>query len=327
MYKTESSEILLCEKIKTGKKLCIKAIQSEKSDTPRNNSIQTEIKLLEELKNIKNIVHIYEHEIIPYSTHNFYFIFMEYCSYGTLYNYISSAKEHVLDDKKIYDFIYQIALGLKAIHDMGYYHRDLRPENILLRNENEIAICDFGSATKEKYDSEKLKRLHYTNSIKDLLMDISSKTNIIYRAPEQIYINLYQPITEKIDIFAYGIILVMLLLYYIPSSNFNFQTLLHSSEEIRYKIISGIKTLSNSVFTELLDQIFSVNPDHRITITEIVTFLIALEIRLNQNQNTIKMEQKLKFTETFNEALNEFEKLDMDNHKYSMIILARRVIF
>ena len=327
LYKTESSEILLCQKMNTEEKLCIKAIESEKRDTQRNNSIQTEIKLLEKLKNVQNIVHIYGHEIIQYFTYNYYFIFMEYCSYGNLYNYISSAKEHILDDKKIYEFIYQIALGLQAIHSMGYYHRDLRPENILLRNENEIAICDFGSATIETYDSEQLKRMHYTNSINNLLMDISLKTNIIYRAPEQIYINLYHPIKEKVDIFAYGIILVMLILYYIPSSNFNFQTLLHSSKEIRNKLISGIKTLSSSVFAELLDQIFSIIPDHRFTITDIIGFLIVLENRLNQNQNIVKMEQKLKFTETFNKALNELENIDMKKQKYSMIILARRVIF
>lgn len=38
----------------------------------------------------------------------------------------------------------QIVNGVKYMHDRKIYHRDLKPQNILINDQNEIKIADFG---------------------------------------------------------------------------------------------------------------------------------------------------------------------------------------
>ena len=330
LYNTEQSGILLCEEIKTKAEFCIKVMSSKENDTYQLNIIKTEIELLQKMKNEKNIVQMYDFFYLQKNNHLYYLILMEYCRYHTLLEYID--KNQILSDAKIYSIISQIACGLKAIHKNNYYHRDLSPENILLRNETdkdiEIAICDFGSATNQIYpNNEKLKNTNSSNPYLDLLFDLYSKTNIIYRAPEEIFLNSKYPITEKVDIFALGIISVMLLLSYIPPWYFNFHLFLHSSKKIRVKIISEINNLFNPCFAELLDSIFSMDPNQRFSIDEIINFLKIKESQLKPiSQEVVYKKEKNLFNEIYHKTLYEFEETEMHDNEFSMRILTKRIL-
>ena len=71
-----------------------------------------------------------------------YYIFMEYCSKGELFNYIVD-KQHLSEDEASY-FYYQLINGLEYIHSQNIVHRDLKPENLLLGKGNILKIIDFG---------------------------------------------------------------------------------------------------------------------------------------------------------------------------------------
>ena len=329
LYKTELSQILLCEETKTKTKFCIKVILSEKNDQGQLNMIRTEIYLLQKLKNERNIVQMYDYISFEMNNYIYYLILMEYCQYHTLLEYID--KNQILDDARIYSIIFQIAVGLKALHKNNYYHRDLRPENILLRNQTdkdiEIVLCDFGSATNKIYPNEKLKNMHNTNSMTELLFDLCSKTNIIYRAPEEIIINSNQPITEKVDIFSLGVISVMLLLSYIPPPYFNFQLLLHSSKDIRVKIITEIYNSYDRCFSELLDSVFSTNTTERFTIDEVINFLMLNQNRIKAKKPDFKSKkEKILFMKNYHKTLYEFEEQAMNENQFSIKVLTRRIL-
>ena len=71
-------------------------------------------------------------------------------------------------DAKI--FVYQMLRGLNYMHSIGVCHRDLKPQNMLVKGKR-LVICDFGSA----------KVLHPGEH------NISYICSRCYRAPELIF--------------------------------------------------------------------------------------------------------------------------------------------
>ena len=89
----------------------------------------------------------------------------------------------------------QIAAGLKAAHDAGVVHRDLKPANILIDGEDRAFLSDFGIAF-----STDGATLHTRPG--------ALVGTIEYMAPEQAR---GEPVTERTDIYSFGLILYELL--------------------------------------------------------------------------------------------------------------------
>lgn len=51
-----------------------------------------------------------------------------------------------LEKQFVQYFLYQILRGLKYVHSAGVVHRDLKPSNILINENCDLKICDFGLA-------------------------------------------------------------------------------------------------------------------------------------------------------------------------------------
>lgn len=49
-----------------------------------------------------------------------------------------------LSSEHIRFFLFQILRGLKYIHSANVLHRDLKPSNLLISEDCELKICDFG---------------------------------------------------------------------------------------------------------------------------------------------------------------------------------------
>jgi serine/threonine protein kinase len=53
-----------------------------------------------------------------------------------------------LSETQILHIMKDICNGLKHMHDMGFQHRDIKVENILLDNKSKaFRLCDFGSSS------------------------------------------------------------------------------------------------------------------------------------------------------------------------------------
>jgi TolB-like protein/Flp pilus assembly protein TadD len=75
------------------------------------------------------------------------FLVMEYIEGETLKSHISNFQSGSgIPYLKATDWVLQIAQGLKAAHDKNIIHRDIKTENIMLTNTEQIKIMDFGLA-------------------------------------------------------------------------------------------------------------------------------------------------------------------------------------
>ncbi|CAL6092412.1 Kinase [Hexamita inflata] len=119
--------------------------------------------------------------------------------------------------------------GLHAIHSHNIYNRDIKLENLLFRNKNNytadnVRICDFGSSTSVVFTEQELILNSNLRSV--LQSEIQDNTTPQYRAPELIDLLARLPITEKVDIFAFGVLVFRLMYKCFPFtedtlSNFN----------------------------------------------------------------------------------------------------------
>jgi serine/threonine protein kinase len=100
--------------------------------------------------------------------------------------------------KKIKEISKQILIGLKYCHNKNIVHRDLKPDNILMTEDEQIKICDFGSSKNIERKKDKRK-------------DCKSTPYVVtryYRAPELFFGKINYD--SKIDIFSCGCIIAEL---------------------------------------------------------------------------------------------------------------------
>ena len=132
----------------------------------------------------------YNEELYSNKDKKYFFILMEYCDGLTLENYIKEHSNKNIERKIIYTYIKQILKGLKKLHKNGIIHRDIKPGNIFIKNE-QIKIGDFGLATKFQKNT-----ILQTKDLRGFTPT--------YAAPEQTKSKTYN---EKVDIYATGITL------------------------------------------------------------------------------------------------------------------------
>lgn len=150
---------------------------------------QREAKVLAKLQhpNIVQVHDIGEHEGQPY-------IALEMVNGGDLADYLSQRRPDV---KKIAAFVEKLARAVHAAHEKGIIHRDLKPSNILLTEQGQPKITDFGIAK----DLEQPSQQTATGAV------LGTPT---YMAPEQASGQI-NAIDARTDMYALGAILYEML--------------------------------------------------------------------------------------------------------------------
>ena len=101
-----------------------------------------------------------------------------------------------LDQKFIIDILTQLLEILKYLHDTCHIvHRDIKPDNITIGNDNKIKLLDFGLA---------VYLVNPNNNNKTLISCKSKKGALRYVAPEILFVNAPRQYDYKIDIYSLG---------------------------------------------------------------------------------------------------------------------------
>jgi serine/threonine protein kinase len=275
------------------------------------------------MKNQKGIAELLDSISIEHNNLKYYLLLFKYCKYKTLLNILqqNNQNKQILPDCIIYKYIYQIASGIKSIHDNNYCHRNICPDIILINEEDHLNIFDFSSAT-DHFSTSIINEDNFNNK----LYEISLLTNPFYRAPEEIEIFSGHPLNKKVDIYALGIILFMMLFSYVPSIKDNYSHFfLITSKKIMLQIFKKIKSLCNPYLTELLGNILKINPEERYNIDKVLNFLKLNENKII-NSEISNVHEKFEFSKDFNIKLQKLEKDYISSNRPNISILTRNLL-
>ncbi|MBQ8032518.1 MAG: serine/threonine protein kinase, partial [Elusimicrobiaceae bacterium] len=131
--------------------VCVKILSpSLTNDKKAVELFLTEARAIAELEH-PNIVQVYN----VGKEKGYYFIVMSFIEGKTLSQIVKKQKNIPLS--MILDWFEGIFLGLDAAHNKGIIHRDIKPSNILITEEMQPKIVDFGIAKKVNKDTNSTK--------------------------------------------------------------------------------------------------------------------------------------------------------------------------
>ncbi|KAM9219177.1 citron Rho-interacting kinase isoform 1-T1 [Leptosomus discolor] len=75
------------------------------------------------------------------------YLVMEYQPGGDLLSLLNRYEDQ-LDESMAQFYLAELVLAIHSVHQMGYVHRDVKPENVLIDRTGHVKLVDFGSAAK-----------------------------------------------------------------------------------------------------------------------------------------------------------------------------------
>uniref|UniRef100_UPI0037E89166 maternal embryonic leucine zipper kinase n=1 Tax=Semicossyphus pulcher TaxID=241346 RepID=UPI0037E89166 len=236
------AKVKLGRHILTGEKVAIKIMNKKDlgDDLPR---VKVEIEAMKNLshQHVCRLYHVIE-------TSSQIFMVLEYCPGGELFDYII-AKDR-LSEEETRLFFRQIVSAMAYVHSQGYAHRDLKPENLLIDEDQNLKLIDFGLCAKPKGG------LGY-----ELMTCCGSPA---YAAPELIQGRAY--IGSEADVWSMGVLLFALLCGYLPFDDDNCMVLYRKITRGKYDNPQWLSP--GSVL--LLNQMMQVDPKRRLAVRQLL---------------------------------------------------------
>ncbi|KAG1338122.1 CBL-interacting serine/threonine-protein kinase 11 [Cocos nucifera] len=229
----------------TGQSVAIKCISKHKVlRGGLASNVRNEIAAMRRLRH-PHVVRLYE---VLASRSKIYFV-LEFAKGGELFARISAHGR--LPEDAARRLFHQLVSAVAFCHARGVFHRDLKPENLLLDDQGDLKVSDFGlSAVVSTADGDRLfQTLCGTPA---------------YVAPEILTKRGYDG--AKVDIWSCGVILFVLAAGYLPFNDPNLMSLYR-------KIYRGDFRCPRWMSPELrrlLGRLLNTNPETRITVEGIL---------------------------------------------------------
>ena len=82
---------------------------------------------------------------------NYLYLVMDYYCGGDLLTLLSKFEDR-LPERMAKFYIAEMVLAIDSLHNLGYVHRDIKPDNVLIDRSGHIVLADFGSCLKLRPD-------------------------------------------------------------------------------------------------------------------------------------------------------------------------------
>jgi serine/threonine protein kinase len=134
---SETSSVYLAGSERFGEPVALKVTRTARDAVAGQQFMEREYTAITQIHS-RSVVAIHDygvHEGIEY-------LVMEYLPRGNL----KARMQQGLSEGEALHYAQAVARALKVIHDAGVLHRDLKPPNVLLREDDDVALIDFGQA-------------------------------------------------------------------------------------------------------------------------------------------------------------------------------------
>ncbi|KAK7255134.1 hypothetical protein RIF29_28537 [Crotalaria pallida] len=224
--------------------VAIKVIKKEKLKKERLvKQIKREVSVMRLMKH----PHIVELKEVM-ATKSKIFLVMEYVKGGELFTKVNKGK---LKEDVARKYFQQLISAVDFCHSRGVTHRDLKPENLLLDENEDLKVSDFGlSALPEQRRSDGM-----------LLTPCGTPA---YVAPEVLKKKGYDG--SKADIWSCGVILYALVCGYLPFQGENVMRIYRKAFRGEYELPDWVSSEAKNLISKLL----VANPEKRYSIIDIM---------------------------------------------------------
>jgi len=224
----------------TKSRVAIKIIDKSRLDEANLEKVHREVQIMKLLRH-PNVLKLYQ----VMETKNMLYIVTEYATKGEMFAHIDKCGK--LNEPEARRFFWQIISAVEYCHNRRVVHRDLKTENLLLDDNLNVKIADFGFCNHTKED--------------ELLKTWCGSPP--YAAPEIFEGKEYDG--PAIDIWSLGVVLYVLVSAALP---FDGETV----HEVRDRVLEGrfrVPYYMSSELEDLIRKILIKNPVHRFTLNQI----------------------------------------------------------
>ncbi|XP_053151146.1 serine/threonine-protein kinase 16 isoform X3 [Hemicordylus capensis] len=101
-----------------------------------------------------NILPLCAHTMVERGSKHEAWLLLPFLKRGTLWQEVEVLREKgiFMPEEQILTILHGICRGLQAIHNKGYAHRDLKPTNVLLDDEDQPLLMDLGSMNQARIE-------------------------------------------------------------------------------------------------------------------------------------------------------------------------------
>ena len=176
-----------------------------------------------------------------------WYIVMEYIPSGrTLHGY--TKPDALLPMEDVVRHIFRCAKALDYAHRESVVHRDIKPRNILVTEDNEVKLGDFSIALTTLQDVTESTQIHgYVGSP-------------LYMSPEQIRM---ENVTHQTDLFSLGMVTFEMLTGQHPFQADSLPAITHKITHEQHPPIRELRTGTPKILEHIVERMLSKNPDKR----------------------------------------------------------------
>lgn len=205
----------------------------------------------------ENIVRLYA----SFTTGSYMYFVLEFVEGGSLFNHMM--QRHKYSEKEAANIVKQVLDALVYLHKKRIVHRDVKPDNILLKQvphpkdktkqQLAVKLCDFGFALKLPRRAD--------------VICCPARGAPMFLAPETILDN---PIGCPVDIWSSGVLLHLLVAGYPPFWNDNNEKMLLAAARGQFSLSSPVWSKVSRSCKDLVNSMLTVQTSQRITALEAV---------------------------------------------------------